>query len=60
MAEAGATDSEGQAVTGHKKAATFASYRAKANRTALADRAMSNLATHFDVQPEESVGNTDV
>lgn len=43
LAEHGATDAEGQAVTGHKKAATFAHYRAKANRTALADRAFSNL-----------------
>lgn len=44
LAEHGATDAEGQAVTGHKKAETFAHYRAKANRSALADRAMSNLA----------------
>ena len=43
LAEAGATDAEGQAVTGHKKAATFQRYRAKANRAALADRAFSNL-----------------
>jgi integrase len=43
LAEHGATDAEGQAVTGHRKAATFAHYRAKANRTALADRAFSNL-----------------
>ena len=40
LAERGATDAEGQAVTGHKKAATFAHYRAKANRAGLADRAM--------------------
>ena len=43
LAEHGATDAEGQSVTGHKKAATFAHYRAKANRTTLADRAFSNL-----------------
>jgi integrase len=43
LAEHGATDAEGQSVTGHKKAATFAHYRAKANRTALADRAFSTL-----------------
>lgn len=44
LAEHGATDAEGQAVTGHKKAETFRHYRAKANRRALADRAFSNLA----------------
>ncbi len=43
LAEAGATDAEGQAVTGHKKAETFQYYRAAANREALADRALSNL-----------------
>lgn len=53
LAESGATDAEGQAVTGHKKAETFAYYRAKANRSALADRAMSNLETHAVVQPTE-------
>lgn len=39
LAESGATDAEGQSVTGHKKAETFAYYRAKANRALLADRA---------------------
>lgn len=53
LAETGATDAEGQAVTGHKKAATFASYRAKANRSMLADRAMSNLEPDVVVQPIE-------
>jgi len=43
LAESGATDAEGQAITGHKKAETFAYYRAKANRSALADRAMGRL-----------------
>lgn len=45
LAEHGATDAEGQAITGHKKAATFAHYRAKANRANLADRAFSNMET---------------
>jgi len=53
LAESGATDAEGQAVTGHKKAATFASYRAKANRTVLADRALANLAGRFDQTEDE-------
>lgn len=43
LAESGATDAQGQAVTGHKKATTFQHYRAKANRAALADDAFSNL-----------------
>lgn len=51
-AESGATDAEGQAITGHKKAETFAKYRAEANRMVMSDRAMSNLANKFDVQPE--------
>jgi integrase len=57
LAESGATDAEGKAVTGHKKDSTFAYYRAKANRTVLADRAMSNLAPLVDVQPDESDGD---
>jgi len=43
LAEGGATDAEGQAVTGHKKASTFQHYRAMANRELLADKALSNL-----------------
>lgn len=57
MAESGATDAEGQAVTGHKKGETFAHYRAKANRALLADRALSNLGSVVVVQP---TGNDDV
>lgn len=54
LAEHGSTDAEGQAVTGHKKAETFQKYRAKANRSMLADRALSNLGPLADVQPEKS------
>lgn len=43
LAESGATDAQGRAVTGHKKNATFAYYAAKANRTRLADTAMRTL-----------------
>lgn len=53
IAESGGTDAEGQAITGHKKAQTFIKYRARADRTKLADAALSNLASVFDVQPEE-------
>lgn len=53
IAESGGTDAEGQAITGHKKAETFAYYRAAANRATLADAALSNVASNFDVQPNE-------
>ena len=57
MAEAGATDAQGQAVTGHKKNDTFVYYRAGANRKALATEALSNLSEKIDVQP---LGNGDI
>lgn len=53
IAESGGTDAEGQAITGHKKAETFAYYRAAANRSTLADAALSNVVSTFDVQPNE-------
>ena len=53
LAEGGATDAQGQAVTGHKKDRTFQYYRSKANRAVLADAAMSNLASFAVVQPFE-------
>ncbi|MGB3844263.1 MAG: tyrosine-type recombinase/integrase [Sphingopyxis sp.] len=59
LAESGASDAEGRAVTGHKKDATFAYYAAKANREALADHALSNLVASRIVQPEKSDGTTD-
>jgi integrase len=43
LAESGATDAQGRAVTGQKKNQTFAYYAAKANREHLADAAMANL-----------------
>lgn len=43
LAEAGATDAEGRAITGQKKNATFAHYAAKADRKRLADGAMRKL-----------------
>lgn len=51
VAESGGTDAEGQAITGHKKSDTFVYYRASANRSALADTAMSNVVSTFDAQP---------
>jgi len=61
LAEHGATDAEGQAVTGHKKSETFAYYRAAANRTNLASAAMARLEPNVvqpslsgNVQPEKA------
>jgi integrase len=60
LAESGATDAEGQAVTGHKKDSTFAYYRAKANRRTLAGRAVANLGPLAVFQPTENDEETDV
>jgi integrase len=60
LAESGATDAQGMAVTGHKKDKTFAHYRAKANRKVLATVAVSNLGSLAVVQPSEKDGTTDV
>ncbi|QTH19614.1 tyrosine-type recombinase/integrase [Rhizorhabdus wittichii] len=43
LAEAGATNAEGRAITGHKTDAMFNHYAAKANRTRLAGQAMAKL-----------------
>ncbi len=59
LAESSASDAEGQAVTGHKKATTFANYRAKTNRKMLATRAVSNLGRLAVVQPTKKDGNSD-
>lgn len=44
LAQSGATDAQGRAVTGHKKDATFAYYARMADRERLAEQALSNLA----------------
>lgn len=59
IAEAGGTDAQGQAITGHKKAETFAYYRARANRVVLADGVMPNLEQRFDAQPSEKDDKSD-
>jgi integrase len=59
LAESGATDAQGMAVTGHKKDKTFQHYRAKANRKALANSAMSNLGPLAVVTPIENDGSSD-
>lgn len=43
LAESGATEAQGRAITGHKKNETFAHYAAKANRRRLADDAVAKL-----------------
>ena len=43
LAEAGATNAEGRAVTGHKTDAMFVHYAQKANRAKLAGNAMAKL-----------------
>ncbi len=45
LAESGATDAQGRAVTGHKKDSTFAYYAKKANRKVLAAGAVANLVS---------------
>lgn len=52
LAEHGATDAQGRAVTGQKKNQTFAYYAAKANREALADQALANLENRNLANPE--------
>lgn len=49
LAESGATDAEGQSITGQKKSKTFAHYRAKADRRRLADNAMAKLVGEPDL-----------
>jgi integrase len=44
LAESGATQLQGRAITGHKQDRTFAYYAEKADRERLADAAMANLA----------------
>lgn len=44
LAESGATDAQGRAVTGHKKDATFAYYARMADRERLAEQAITTLS----------------
>lgn len=54
LAEGGATDAQGRAVTGQKKNETFAYYAAKANRQRLADVALANLENRDLANPKET------
>ncbi len=49
LAESGASDAQGRAVTGQKKNQTFAHYAAKADRRRLADDAMAKLIGEPDL-----------
>lgn len=54
LAESGATDAQGRAVTGHKKDATFAYYAKMADREKLADQALTNLSKDRDADAAAS------
>lgn len=47
LAESGATNQQGRAVTGHKTDREFTRYAAKANKRVLADEALANLDKRF-------------
>lgn len=47
LAESGATNQQGRAVTGHKTDREFTRYAAKANKGAMADEAMANVSKRF-------------
>jgi integrase len=53
LAEWGATDAQGRAVTGQKKNQTFAYYAAKADREQLADAALANRTNRDLANPEK-------
>lgn len=59
LAESGATDAQGRAVTGHKKDSTFAYYARMADREKLADAALSNLEAARLSNLEKKDGTTD-
>lgn len=48
LAESGASNQEGKAVTGHKSDRLFSHYAARANQEEMADRALANLSKRFD------------
>lgn len=47
LAESGATNQQGRAVTGHKTDKEFTRYAAKANKARMADDAMANVSKRF-------------
>lgn len=47
LAESGATNQQGRAVTGHKTDREFTRYAAKANKGVMADEAMANVSKRF-------------
>ena len=54
LAESGASDAQGRAVTGHKTDRMFRYYAEKANREGLADDAMANLESHILANREKT------
>jgi integrase len=59
LAESHATDAQGRSVTGQKKNETFAYYAEKADREALAQDAVANLATRLVGKPRKNNGGAD-
>lgn len=53
LAERGATNLQGRAVTGHRTDRVFMHYAEKADQAALADAAMANLGTRFAKSPKK-------
>jgi hypothetical protein len=55
LAESGATDAQGRAITGHKRNKTFAHYAEKADRRITADAAMAKMIGEPDLaNPEKT------
>lgn len=54
LAESGATNQQGRAVTGHKTDREFTRYAAKANKGDMADQAMANLNRKFAKKGEKN------
>lgn len=54
LAESGATNQQGRAVTGHKTDREFTRYAEKANRAEMADHAMANLSKKFAKREKEN------
>lgn len=57
LAESGATNQQGRAVTGHKTDRMFTHYAAKANKRDMADEALANLNKKFAKKDSREDGN---
>lgn len=57
LAESGATNQQGRAVTGHKTDRMFTHYAEKANKRTMADDALANVSRRFAKKPAKDTGN---